>query len=103
MRQGGLLRLRAFRGPGGSFVVDGTGAGLLRDSSDTPNAGVHVVSVAMTHPGFLGSLTLEVTASIARKIPSDVAGLVPQGRTTVTAAFGHAGEVFQTDAGKRGL
>ena len=92
---GGTFAVVGVSGPGGGFVVDGTGAGLLRDSSDTPNAGVHVVSVAMTHPGFLGSLTLEVTASIARKIPSDVAGLVPQGRTTVTAAFGHTGEVFQ--------
>ena len=91
---GGTFAVVGVSGPGGGFVVDGTGAGLARDSSDTPNAGVHVVSVAMTHPGFLGSLTLEVTASIARKIPSDVAGLSPQGRTTVTAAFGHTGEVF---------
>ena len=91
---GGTFAVVGVSGPGGGFVVDGTGAGLARDSSDTPNAGLHVVSVAMTHPGFLGSLTLEVTANIARKIPSDVAGLSPQGRTTVTAAFGHTGEVF---------
>ena len=92
---GGTFAVVGVSGPGGNFVVDGTGAGLTRDSSNTPNAGPHVVSVAMTHPGFLGSLTLEVTANIARKIPSDVAGLSPLGRTTVTAAFGHAGEVFQ--------
>ena len=92
---GGIFAVVGVSGPGGNFVVDGTGAGLTRDSSNTPNAGPHVVSVAMTHPGFLGSLTLEVTANIARKIPSDVAGLFPQGRTTVTAAFGHTGEVFQ--------
>ena len=91
---GGTFAVVGVSGPGGNFVVDGTGAGLARDSSNTPNAGPHVVSVAMTHPGFLGSLTLEVTANIARKIPSDVAGLRPQGRTTVTAAFGHTGEVF---------
>ena len=88
----GVSRPDGGSAPVGGFVADGTG--LARDSLDTP-AGLYVVSVAMTHPGFLGSLTLEVTASIARKIPSDVAGLVPQGRTTVTAAFGHAGEVFQ--------
>ena len=92
---GGTFAVVGVSGSGGNFVVDGTGAGLARDSLNTPNAGLHVVSVAMTHPGFLGSLTLEVTANIARKIPSDVAGLSPQGRTTVTAAFGHAGEVFQ--------
>ena len=92
---GGTFAVVGVSGPGGGFVVDGTGAGLARDSSNTPNAGLHVVSAAMTHPGFLGSLTLEVTANIARKIPSDVAGLSPLGRTTVTAAFGHAGEVFQ--------
>ena len=92
---GGTFAIVGVSGPGGGFVVDGTGAALRRDSSDTPYAGVHVVSVEMTHPGFLGSLTLEVTASIARKIPSDVAGLNPLGRTTVTAAFGHAGAVFQ--------
>ena len=92
---GGTFTVVGVSGPGGNFVVDGTVAALRRDSSDTPHAGVHVVSVAMTHPGFLGSLTLEVTASIARKIPSDVAGLNPLGRTTVTAAFGHAGAVFQ--------
>ena len=92
---GGTFAVVGVSGSGGNFVVDGTGAGLARDSSNTPNAGPHVVSVAMTHPGFLGSLTLEVTANIARKIPSDVAGLSPQGRTTVTAAFGHTGEVFQ--------
>ena len=92
---GGIFAVVGVSGPGGGFVVDGTGAGLARDSSNTPNAGLHVVSAAMTHPGFLGSLTLEVTANIARKIPSDVAGLRPQGRTTVTAAFGHTGEVFQ--------
>ena len=104
---GGTFTVVGVSGPGGGFVVDGTGAGLTRDSSNnssnTPNAGVHVVSVAMTHPGFLGSLTLEVTARIARKIPSDVAGSGSAGANNGDDGFRACGGGFSADIGKRGL
>ena len=53
----------------------------------TPNAGGYAMNIEMTHPDFLGTLTMAATATIAQRgIFAEGLGL--RGRFTVTVAFG---------------
>ena len=61
----------------------------------TPYAGEYALNLEMTHPQFLGTLAIPITANIARKIPSDEPDLKLIGRFSVTVAFGHTGEAIR--------
>ena len=60
----------------------------------TPYAGEYTLNLEMTHPQFLGTLAIPITANIARKIPSDEPDLELIGKISVTVAFGHTGGVI---------
>ena len=60
----------------------------------TPYAGEYALNLEMTHPQFLGTLAIPITANIARKIPSDEPDLELIGKISVTVAFGHTGGVI---------
>ena len=60
----------------------------------TPYAGGYTLNLEMTHPQFLGTLAIPITANIARKIPSDEPDLELIGKISVTVAFGHTGGVI---------
>ena len=60
----------------------------------TPYAGGYTLNLEMTHPQFLGTLAIPITANIAQKIPSDEPDLELIGKISVTVAFGHTGGVI---------
>ena len=68
---------------------------ITRPDGATPDAGEYVLNLEMTHPEFLGTLAIPITANIARKIPSDEPDLKLIGKFAVTVAFGHTGEVIR--------
>ena len=95
---GGQLTVVGVAGPGGAFVVDEAGA-LIRSALNAPRAGLHVVSLHMTHPGFLGTLGLAVTADVARRALTEPdSGLLFGGAVSVIAAEGHGLEIYRAES-----
>ena len=90
--QGYAVFISTVSPPEPNFQILGTL--LSRPPGETPDAGDYTLRLEMLHPGFLGELTLLVTANIAQKIPSDQPGLTLLGRTTVTVAHGHEDSAF---------
>ena len=95
---GGQLTAVGVAGPGGEFVVDEAGA-LVRSALNTPRAGLHVVSLHMTHPEFLGTLALAVTADVARRALTETdSGLLFGGAVSVIAAEGYGLEIYRAES-----
>ena len=74
------------------FRVNDSGEIVRRDANNTPTAGGYTIAVDMTHKsrGFLGVLTLSVTANITPK-PLDLAGFgfsTPAGKVVIAAGTG---------------
>ena len=67
---------------------------LTHPDNATPNAGEYQIAADMTHPNFLGTLTLSLAATIAQKIPPEALALSLPNQT-VTVAYGHIGEAFR--------
>ena len=95
---GGQLTVVGVAGPGGEFVADEAGA-LVRSALNTPRAGLHVVSLHMTHPEFLGTLALAVTADVARRALTEAdSGLLFGGAVSVIAAEGYSLEIYRAES-----
>ena len=95
---GGQLTVAGVAGPGGAFVADDAGA-LIGSALNAPRAGLHVVSLHMTHPGFLGTLGLAVTADVARRALTEPdSGLLFGGAVSVIAAEGYGLEIYRAES-----
>ena len=86
---GATLVISGIEGGGDVFVLDGNG-GIVRNDRNTPPAGVHTISLEMTHGGFLGNLLVEVTANIRPADLDEGAYGLPQ-PAGVTVASGYTG------------
>ena len=77
------------------FELDGSGAAIARVAGSDLRNGRYTITVAMRHAGFLGALTLEVTARIQEALAADSVVSEEDRNVTVTVATGYSGEGYQ--------
>ena len=77
------------------FELDASGAAIARVAGSDLRNGRYTITVAMTHAGFLGTLTLEVTARIQEALAADSVVSEEDRNVTLTVATGYSGEGYQ--------
>ena len=78
-----------------AFELQGLGIVRNQDQSSAPRAGRYTITVEMTHAGFLGTLTLAVTARIQEALAVNDIVDEEDRNVTVTVATGYSGNGYQ--------